>query len=134
MRSFVVALAVLALAPSAEATRLFATNGTGLYEIDPTTAASHFIGSTGLTYFDIAGRLGDATHVYGVARQGGAASRNVISSIDIGTGSATELFDFFPADFGFGASQSIEMRGISIGASDPSSASIAMAVLDFSTV
>ena len=34
MRSFIVALATLALAASAEATRLFATTGSGLYEID----------------------------------------------------------------------------------------------------
>jgi hypothetical protein len=138
MRSLLVAFATLVLASSAQATpRLFATTGAGLYEIDPATAASHLIATfpaSPTAYGDIAARPGDLDHIYGVKRLPGTDYRNVLSSIDVDSGVATELYDFVPADLGLAPGQALELTGLSISPAIPSTATIMAAVLDFVNV
>jgi hypothetical protein len=138
MRSLLLAVAILAVAPSAHATRLFASAPypvgptgnlpAGLYEVDPATAAVGYIGPTP-ELLDISGRPGDPTHVYGVSRAG-PGFRNVISAIDVDTGVVTEVVDVVPQDLGLAAGYPLELNGIAIHGSSPSTAAISAMAID----
>ena len=137
MRALLLALAAWVAASSSQATTLYATttgvapSGSGLYSVNVTTGASQFIDDAGgLLWEDIAGRAGDATHLYGVQRSGLV---NHVSTIDVANGDVVELFSFVPADFGLAEGDILELTGISIAPSQPSIATITAFTLDAST-
>ena len=126
------ALAVLAVAPharGADASVMYALyvdpeSGARVAEVDPAT--SSVLQSWGLParpdWGDIAARPGDVTRLYAVSRPS-AATR--ISTLDLATGTLTDLFRFAATDFGYASTYLLEPTGLAISASQPSVATVA---------
>src|SRR5262245_20845197 len=126
MRHLAVGLAIALFAAGADATSLYALGANVLYQIDPATGASQIVSALpDRVWRDIAGRPGDTSHVYAVECIVGTSFVNRVSTIDVSSGAVTDLYRFRATDFGFETGSFLELVGITIDESSPSTATVA---------
>jgi hypothetical protein len=141
VRGALVLLGVVALASSAQG-GLFAVYIGGavpgdpsFFELNQTTGERRLVSTLPFRVWgDLAGRPGDNTNAYAVARVPGAAYQNTVSIIHTGSGALSDLYSFASADLGFNPERILSLDGISFSPTQPSTATIAGTLINVSAM